>query len=103
VTQDEEFDLTVAVLAPCGHKTQQAANDHVDDGEQHRRILRERHLRARTSVFDPLSRRFATRAEARSASFEWIDVFYNRQRRHSTLGQLSSAEFEGSYVRALTS
>lgn len=48
-------------------------------------------------------RRFATRAQARSAIFEWIEAFYNRQRRHSTLGQLSPAEFEGSYVRALTS
>ena len=48
-------------------------------------------------------RRFATRQDARSAIFEWIEVFYNRQRRHSTLGQLSPAEFEGSYVRALTS
>ncbi|MBA2491545.1 MAG: IS3 family transposase, partial [Gammaproteobacteria bacterium] len=26
--------------------------------------------------------------------FEWIEVFYNRQRRHSTLGYRSPAEFE---------
>ncbi|MHB8744358.1 MAG: IS3 family transposase, partial [Sulfuricaulis sp.] len=25
---------------------------------------------------------------------EWIEVFYNRQRRHSTLGYRSPAEFE---------
>jgi putative transposase len=26
--------------------------------------------------------------------FEWIEVFYNRTRRHSTLGYRSPAEFE---------
>lgn len=47
-------------------------------------------------------RRFATRSEARSAIFEWIEV-YNRRRRHSTIGNVSPAEFERSYVAALTS
>jgi len=37
---------------------------------------------------------FATRAEARAAVFEYIEVFYNRQRRHSTLGYVSPADFE---------
>ena len=37
---------------------------------------------------------FATRAQARAAIFDYIEVFYNRQRRHSTLGQTSPAEFE---------
>lgn len=32
---------------------------------------------------------FATRGEARAAVFEWIAVWYNRQRRHSALGFLS--------------
>ena len=39
-------------------------------------------------------RRFATRAEASGALFDYVEVFYNRQRRHSTLGYLSPAEFE---------
>lgn len=39
-------------------------------------------------------RRFATRAEAQSAIFEDVEVLYNRQRRHSTLGYLSPADFE---------
>ncbi len=39
-------------------------------------------------------RRYATREEARQDIFEWIEVFYNRQRRHSTLGYRSPAEFE---------
>ena len=38
--------------------------------------------------------RFVTHAEARSSIFEYVEVFYNRQRRHSTLGYLSPAEFE---------
>ena len=38
--------------------------------------------------------RFLTRAHAHSAIAEWIEVFYNRQRRHSTLGYLSPVEFE---------
>jgi putative transposase len=39
-------------------------------------------------------RRYLTRDEARQDIFEWIEVFYNRQRRHSTLGFRSPAEFE---------
>ncbi len=39
-------------------------------------------------------RRYATREEAKQDIFEWIEVFYNRQRRHSTLGYRSPAEFE---------
>jgi putative transposase len=37
---------------------------------------------------------FATRAEARAALFEYIEVFYNGQRRHSSLGYVSPAEYE---------
>lgn len=39
-------------------------------------------------------RRYLTREEAKQDIFEWIEVFYNRQRRHSTLGYRSPAEFE---------
>ena len=39
---------------------------------------------------------FATRAEARAAIFEYIEVFYNSQRRHSSLGYVSPAEYEQS-------
>jgi transposase InsO family protein len=37
---------------------------------------------------------FATRASARAAIFEWIEVFYNRTRLHSALGYKSPVDFE---------
>jgi len=37
---------------------------------------------------------FATRLEARAALFEYIEVFYNNQRRHSSLGYVSPMEYE---------
>jgi len=39
---------------------------------------------------------FATKAEARAALVEYIEVFYNNQRRHSSLGYVSPAEYEQS-------
>jgi putative transposase len=36
----------------------------------------------------------ATRAEARAAIFEYIEAFYNAQRRHSSLGYVSPREYE---------
>jgi putative transposase len=39
-------------------------------------------------------RHYATRGEATQDIFEYIEVFYNRQRRHSTLGYASPAEYE---------
>ena len=38
--------------------------------------------------------RFATVKEARQAAFEFIEIWYNRQRRHSSLGFLSPAQYE---------
>ena len=38
--------------------------------------------------------RFHTRAEARAAVFEYLEVFYNRQRLHQTLGYGSPLQFE---------
>jgi putative transposase len=37
---------------------------------------------------------FCSRAEARRIVFDYIEVFFNRQRRHSALGYVSPAEFE---------
>ena len=41
--------------------------------------------------------RFASHREARTAIFEFIEVWYNRQRLHSSLGFLSPAEFESQF------
>jgi transposase InsO family protein len=38
--------------------------------------------------------RFATRAEAQTAIFRWIEIHYNRVRRHSTIGYVSPVDFE---------
>ena len=37
---------------------------------------------------------YRTRAEARQGLFEYTEVFYNRQRRHSYLGYVSPEEYE---------
>ena len=38
--------------------------------------------------------KFKTRAQARSSIFEWIEVWYQRERSHSSLGYLSPEAFE---------
>ena len=38
--------------------------------------------------------RYETRAEARQSIFDYIEMFYNRQRRHSALGYRSPVSFE---------
>jgi transposase InsO family protein len=41
---------------------------------------------------------YATRNQARLALFEYLEVFYNRQRRHSTLDYRSPTEFESTFT-----
>ena len=38
--------------------------------------------------------RFKTREEARTKVFEWIEVWYNRKRRHSAIGYMAPVVFE---------
>lgn len=40
---------------------------------------------------------FATRGQARAALFEYLEVFYNRVRLHSSLGYVSPVEYERTY------
>jgi transposase InsO family protein len=47
-----------------------------------------------SSVKSEEGERFASFGEAKMALFDYIEVFYNQRRRHSTLGQVSPATFE---------
>jgi transposase InsO family protein len=47
-----------------------------------------------------LGERFATTAHAKEAAFNYIEVFYNQRRRHSSLDYVSPAEFERRYYDA---
>ncbi len=38
--------------------------------------------------------RYSTKSQARSDIFEYIEVFYNRKRKHSTMGNVSPVQFE---------
>ena len=90
---------------------------HSDRGSQYtskeyRQLLNDHHIRASMSAagncydnammesfFATLktecsAMRFATLADARHAVFDFIEIWYNRQRRHSALGFLSPVQFE---------
>lgn len=41
---------------------------------------------------------YSTRAQTKSAIFAYFEGWYNRQRRHSTLGYLSPVQFEQLFV-----
>ena len=41
-----------------------------------------------------LGDRFETHGEAKAKLFDYIEVFYNQERRHSTLGYLSPGDYE---------
>ena len=45
-----------------------------------------------------IQERFRTRAEARAHLFDYIEIFYNRERRHSSLGNISPVDFENATI-----
>ena len=45
-------------------------------------------------------RSWPTRRAFSTAVFDFVEAFYNRRRRHSTLGYLSPAEYELLHLRA---
>ena len=42
--------------------------------------------------------RYRTRADAKADLFQYIEIFYNRVRRHSTLGQTSPERFLSAWL-----
>jgi hypothetical protein len=47
-----------------------------------------------STVKSELGERFDSHGDAKMALFDYIEVFYNQRRRHSTLGHISPAVFE---------
>jgi len=50
------------------------------------------------TVKTELTEHFPSFGEAKMALFDYIEVFYNQRRRHSTLGQISPAAFERDFA-----
>ena len=48
-------------------------------------------------------RAWSTRLELATALFEYLEIFHNRQRRHSSLGMLTPTEFEARQRATATS
>jgi transposase InsO family protein len=42
---------------------------------------------------------YAIRAQAKSVIFEYIEVFYNKIRRHSTIGYCSPSDYEKKFYQ----
>jgi len=53
-----------------------------------------------STVKSELADQFASNGDAKMELFDYIEVFYNQQRRHSTLGQISPAAFERQAAQA---
>jgi putative transposase len=47
-----------------------------------------------STVKSELGERFQSHGDAKMELFDYIEVFYNQRRRHSTIGQISPAEYE---------
>ena len=45
-------------------------------------------------------RRYRTREEAKQNIFEYVEVFYNRQRRHSSIGYQAPLTYDATYLKA---
>ena len=47
-----------------------------------------------STVKNELADQFASHGDAKMELFDYIEVFYNQRRRHSTIGRISPATFE---------
>ena len=54
--------------------------------------------RMQTELLD--RKRWKTRVELASAIFEYLEIFHNRTRRHSSLGMLTPVEYEKLRIEA---
>ena len=113
-----QFVLDALMMAVWRRGKPKALLHHSDQGSQYsseefQRLLAEQNITCRMSrrgdcwdnaamesFFSTLKlervnrRRYATRDEARADLFDYIERFYNPRRKHSTLGNISPAEFE---------
>jgi putative transposase len=119
---DQHVALTALQMALTHRRPRPGLIHHTDQGATYTSVAYQRQL-AQAGVLASMSRRgncydnavvesffstlknelvhhrtFHTREEAQAAVFEFIEVFYNRQRRHQTLGYVSPVQFEAAYV-----
>ncbi|MEJ2620632.1 MAG: IS3 family transposase, partial [Candidatus Thiodiazotropha sp.] len=77
--------------------------DLLDDEESISRARVGRLMKQLKSFFHTLKteliyhRRYQTRQQAKQDIFEYIEVFYNRQRRHSTIGYQTPLDYDKAY------
>jgi putative transposase len=60
-------------------------------------------FRSRVQVEPPDRQAWSTRVELATALFEYLEIFHNRQRRHSSLGMLTPTELETRQATTATS
>jgi transposase InsO family protein len=99
-------DPSAGLLHHSDRGVQYACNQYQDLLEKHQMICSMSRRgncydnAAMESFFGSLKRewvyqqRYSTKDQARSSVFEYIEVYYNRQRRHSSLGYVSPVAFE---------
>ena len=107
----DAFGMAVALRRPGAGLVAYSDRGSQYAGEHHRRVLAGAacSMRRRGNCWDNVPAEsffaslkkelvhgedYATRDEARASILEYVEVFYNRVRRHSTLGYLTPAEYE---------
>jgi putative transposase len=119
---DQHLALKALQMALTHRRPQSGLIHHTDQGATYTSVAYQRQLR-QTGLVASMSRKgncfdnavvesffstlkneliheqvFHTREEAQAAVFEFIEIFYNRQRLHQTLGYVSPVQFEAAHV-----
>ena len=121
----EELTLEALDRALFERRPQAGLLHHTDQGSQYASYEYQRKLKERglvpsmsrkgncwdnapaESFFSTLKREavpeesFITREQAKAALFDWIEVTYNRARRHGSIGRISPARFEAKIKQAV--